>query len=144
MGVRLPPRVQGDIGERAAVAWLLNQGYTVAYPFGHSPDWDLVAEIDLTMYRIQVKTSTVFLKRRWDVRLSTSGGNQSWNRVVKLFHPSRCDYVFVLVGDGRQWFIPAAELGGGHVIRLGGPKYERFEVDSDRPIVERARVRIAV
>lgn len=143
MSVRLPPRVQGDIGERAAAAWLLNRGYAVAYPFGHSPDWDLVTEIDLALYRVQVKTSTVSRNGRWEVALSTSGGNQSWNRIVKLLDPSRCDYLFVLVGDGRQWFIPSHEVGGGHGILLGGPKYARFEVQTSRSIDDFAR-RVAV
>ena len=40
------PRQQGDIGERAAAAWLLGKDAVVAYPFGHSPNWDVVAEID--------------------------------------------------------------------------------------------------
>ena len=82
----------------------------MAYPFGHSPDWDLLAEIDLTLYRVQVKTSTCFLRNRWSVTLCTRGGNRSWNGLVKLLDPSRCDHLFVLVGDGRQRFIPTADL----------------------------------
>ena len=123
------PRQQGDIGERAAAAWLLSKDAVVAYPFGHSPDWDLLAEIDLTLYRVQVKTSTCFLRNRWSVTLCTRGGNRSWNGLVKLLDPGRCDYLFVLVGDGRQWFIPAADLAGGSALVLGGPKYARFEVE---------------
>ena len=139
MTSRLPPRIQGDIGERAAAAWLLQQGYPVAYPFGHSPDCDLWTEIDRALYRVQVKTSTVLRKDRWEVSLRTSGGNQSWNRIVKLMDASRCDYLFVLVGDGRQWFMPSRDIGGGHSILLGGPKYASFEVDSNRSIEEFAR-----
>ena len=111
------------------MAWLLNEGHVVAYPFGHSPDWDLVAEIDRTLYRVQVKTSTFFRKGRWAVALCTRGGNRSWNGVVKRMSAARCDYLFVLVGDGRQWFIPSGHLGGGSGLLLGGPKYARFEVE---------------
>ena len=68
------------------------------------------------------------------VRVSTSGGNQSWNRVVKLLDPSRFDYLFVLVGDGRRWFIPAERIEGGCGLRLGGPKYAEFEVERGDPI----------
>jgi hypothetical protein len=53
----------------------------------------------------------------------TRGGNQSWNRIVKLLDPSRCDHLFVLVGDGRRWFIPAERMEGGTALQLGGPKY---------------------
>ena len=133
------PREQGDIGERAAASWLLNQGYPVAQPFGHSPDCDLWAEIDLTIYRIQVKTSTCFVRGRWSITICTRGGNRSWSGLVKQFEASRCDYLFVLVGDGRQWFIPAEDVEGGKGLLLGGPKYARFEVQRGRPIEACAR-----
>jgi len=61
-------------------------------------------------------------------------GNQSWNRIVKLLDPLRVDYLFVLVGDGRRWFIPSDRVGGGTGLRLGGPKYADFEVESGDPI----------
>jgi len=66
--------------------------------------------------------------------VSTSGGNQSWNRVVKLLDTSRFDYLFVLVGDGRRWFIPSDRVEGSTALRLGGPKYAEFEVERGEPI----------
>jgi hypothetical protein len=107
------PREQGDLGELSAMAWLASQG----------------AKLDDRLLRVQVKTCTSRVRQRWQVALRTCGGNQSWNRVSKLLDPSRCDYLFVLVADGRQWFIPSDALGGGSGIRLGGPKYARFEVE---------------
>jgi hypothetical protein len=41
------------------------------------------------------------------------------------------------VGDGRRWFIPASELGGGTSIVVGGPKYSEFEVDPGAPLQAR-------
>ena len=86
--------------------WLLGVGANVFVPFGHSPDTDLVAELDGRLLRVQVKTSTVQLANgRYQVALSTKGGNRSWNGLVKRFSASRCEYLFVLVHDGRRWFI---------------------------------------
>ena len=100
MEARISPREQGDIGERAAAAWLLGQPHiSVFVPFGHSPDIDLIALIDDRIVRVQVKTSTLQLKNgRYQVSLATRGGNQSWSGLVKRFSASRCDYLFVLVG----------------------------------------------
>jgi Holliday junction resolvase-like predicted endonuclease len=56
------PRKQGDIGEGIAAAWLMQQGYGVWIPFGHSPDCDLLAQKEGKLLRIQVKTSTLFEK----------------------------------------------------------------------------------
>ena len=130
----LTPREQGDFGELSAMCWLASQGAHVAIPVGNNRHWDLVAELDSRVFRVQVKTSRSYRRGRWEVRVSTSGGNQSWNRVVKLLDPSRFDYLFVLVGDGRRWFIPAECVQGGAALRLGGPKYAEFEVDRGDPI----------
>jgi hypothetical protein len=104
------PRRQGDIGEAAAIAWLTRAGFGVWIPLGHSPDADLIAERDERLLRVQVKTSTALRNDRYEVSLATKGGNRSWSGLVKTIDPSRYEYLFVLVGDGRQWFIPAAQI----------------------------------
>lgn len=66
--------------------------------------------------------------------LHARGGNQSWNGLVKRFDPVRCDRLFVLVADGRRWFIPADSIDAGSGLCLGGPKYAEFEVESGGPL----------
>ena len=117
--------------------WLASRGASVALPVGSSPHWDLVAELDDRILRVQVKTSTCRQKGRWSVTLCTRGGNQSWNGLVKRLDPERFDYLFVLVGDGRRWFVPAHQVAGGTGLLLGGPKYAEFEVEPGDPIPER-------
>jgi hypothetical protein len=114
--------------------WLGSQGCAVFFPIGHSPDCDLIAEDGDELLRVQVKTSTRHRNDRWEVMLWTRGGNRSWNGVVKLFSASRCDRLFVLVADGRRWFIPADAIAGGTGVVLGGPKYAEFEVEPGRPL----------
>lgn len=114
--------------------WLGTQGYAVYLPVGHSPDSDLIAERDGSLLRVQVKTTRRYLNGRWNVMLCTRGGNRSWNGLVKRFSASRCDCLFVLVADGRRWFIPAAAVGGGTGVALGGPKYAEFEIAAGRPL----------
>jgi PD-(D/E)XK endonuclease len=130
----LTPREQGDIGERAALHWLMGQGAHVAIPFGHSPHYDLVADFGGQLVRVQVKTSACWYNERWAVTLCTRGGNQSWQGLVKKLDPSRFDYLFVLVAEGRQWFIPAPRIEGATTILIGGPKYSEFEVEPGDPI----------
>jgi Holliday junction resolvase-like predicted endonuclease len=132
---RMSPRRQGDLGEFSAMDWLAGQGYSVFVPVGHSPDCDLIIDDGREMQRVQVKTTTGWRERRWEVMICTRGGNQSWNGIVKHFSASRCDQLFVLVADGRRWFIPAEAVGGGTGIVLGGPKYAEFEVEPGRPLV---------
>ncbi|HEY2718363.1 MAG TPA: group I intron-associated PD-(D/E)XK endonuclease [Solirubrobacteraceae bacterium] len=135
----MSPRRQGDLGELSAMEWLGSQGFAVFFPIGHSPDCDLVVDDGCALQRVQVKTTTQLHKRRWVVTLCTRGGNRSWNGLVKHFSSSRCDSLFVLVADGRRWFMPADAVGGGSGMLLGGPKYATYEVEPGRPLVS-ARV----
>ena len=133
------PRRQGDIGELSAITWLARQGAVVSLPMFHSPDYDVIADFGGRPLRVQVKTSIAWHKQRFIVALCTRGGNQSWNGVVKRLDATRCDHLFVHVGDGRRWFIPASVLGGGSGIVLGGPKYGEYEVDPGEPLPARPR-----
>jgi hypothetical protein len=130
------PRRQGDLGEYSAIEWLWSRGYPVWYPLGHSPDVDLVTRIDGRLVGVQVKTCTVIENSRFHVTLCTRGGNRSWTGLVKHFSAKRCDWLFVLVADGRRWFIPAQAVEGGSGILLGGPKYAAYEVEPGRPLTE--------
>ena len=131
------PRWQGDQGERSAITWFLEQDIPVFAPIGHSPDVDLVALRGREVSRVQCKTTTQFRNGRWEVTVCTRGGNRSWNGTVKLLDPASYDQLFVLVADGRRWLIPSGAVGGGAGIRLGGPKYSEYEIESGRPIRER-------
>ena len=132
---RIPSRQQGDHRRAIGGSLASKPGAIVFVPFGHSPDTDLVAEMDGRLVRVQVKTSTVHVANgRYQVALATKGGNQSWNGVVKRFSASRCDFLFVLVADGRRWFIPSNAVGGGTGIVVGGPKYAAFEDERGQPI----------
>src|SRR5690242_13965627 len=127
-------RVQGDIGEISAMEWLSRQGAVVWTPAGHSPDVDLVAQVEDSFVRIQVKTSTQRVATndgqvRWNVAIATMGGNRSWSGLTKRFDPALVDYLFALVGDGRRWFIPASVIEGARQVTLGGAKYSEFEIE---------------
>lgn len=138
---RINRRQQGDLGEVSAIEWLTRAGALVMIPFGHSPDFDLVAYVNGRMLRVQVKTSTQQLttpegRSRSVVALVTSGGNQSWNGSRKKADPSRFDYLFALTGDGRRWFIPSTMLDAETAVTLGGPKYAEFEIEPGGPITD--------
>lgn len=119
--------------------WLAGQGALVWVPLGHSPDVDLIAQIDERLLRIQVKTSTVRREtprghERWYVAVGTNGGNQSWSGCAKKFDPTKVDYLFALVGDGRRWMIPAPVIEVQRQITLGGKDYSEFELERGQAI----------
>jgi hypothetical protein len=130
------PRRQVDLGEAAAIEWLTRVGGCVSFPLFHSPDYDLIADLAGTLLRVQVKTSVCTHGRtgHFAVQLATSGGNQSWTGVIKKFDATRADYLFVLVADGRRWFIPAGEVEARHSITVGGAKYSEFQIGETEPL----------
>jgi hypothetical protein len=131
-------RVQGDIGELSAMEWLASKNAVVWVPFTHSPHVDLMAEWDEGPIRVQVKTSTYKWQPktggdRWKVSICTNGGNQSWTGLTKKFDSAKVDYLFVLVGDGRRWLIPACYVEAAREVTLGGTKYSEFEIERGTP-----------
>jgi hypothetical protein len=64
---------------------------------------------------------------------TAASGPSSWNGVAKRFDPARVDYLFVLVGNGRRWFIPADVVEGSRGLVVGGPKYSEFEIERGTP-----------
>ncbi len=97
-----------------------------------------MAEWDDKLIRVQVKTSTFrgtikSGEERWQIAIATSGGNRSWTGLTKKFDPTKVDYLFILVGDGRRWFIPAPFVEAARALALGGTKYSEFEVERGTP-----------
>src|SRR5205823_10647286 len=66
-GMRLNPRLQGDLGERSAMLWFGARGTAVFVPLFHCRDFDLIADWGEGVARVQVKTSTVLNKKRWQI-----------------------------------------------------------------------------
>jgi hypothetical protein len=132
-------RQQGDLGEASAIEWLTRQGATVLIPFGHSPDYDLIADVEGRLLRVQVKTTTQTAltpdgHERCPVMIATNGGNQSWTGRTKRFDPSRFDLLFVLTGSGRRWLVPAQAIEARNQPTLGGPRYSEFEIEPAAPL----------
>lgn len=117
--------------------WLTLAGAIVLKPLFENQHHDLVADWGHRIERVQVKTSTYSRHGRYEVALATCGGNQSWSGLVKRVGPTRIDALFVHVGDGRRWYIPAGALAGTRRIRVGGPKYAGYEIESGSRIAGR-------
>lgn len=123
---------QGDYGVLQAINYYMGKGYDVSLPFGDNLRYDLIVDKEGTLYRVQCKTSVT--KNRhgtgFEVRLCTSGGNQSWNKVMKTISATEVDLVFAWCADGSIWEIPASDVENkktfsatsfNHKYHVGGP-----------------------
>jgi hypothetical protein len=57
--------------------WLGGKGAAVFIPVFHSPDFDLIADWGEGLIKVQMKTSSFYRNARWEIAVSTRGGNQS-------------------------------------------------------------------
>lgn len=98
---------QGDVGMGVAIAYFSIMGYTISIPLTDSQDYDLVADIDDKLYKVQVKTTTFKNSNgSFRVNLRVFGGNRS-GQSVKHFDNKVVDYLFVVTEDGDKYFIPS-------------------------------------
>jgi hypothetical protein len=115
------PRRQGDFGELSAMEWLVSAGAIVSQPLFANPDYDLIADFEGELVRVQVKTSTCWRNGRYEVTLATRGGNQSWSGVLR-FSTGRgataCSFTWVTGGAGTSLpGLSEASPGSGSVAR---------------------------
>jgi hypothetical protein len=126
--IRRPnPRLQGEIGLGAAIAWFTANGYCVAIPLADNQPYDLVVDGPDGLQRVEVKTATAKDRRgRFVVDIRTSGGNRS-RSTVKHFDPTACDLLFILTDDQRRYVVPVRHLRARAVVVLS-PMYDPYVV----------------
>jgi hypothetical protein len=118
---RKNPRVQGEIGLGAAIAWFAAEGYDVAIPLCDNQPYDLIVHDPATdeLLRVQVKTSTGRNPAgSYVVRLFTAGGNQTFH-TRKPFDNAASDLLFVLTDPREIHVIPSHEIPDRNSIALG-------------------------
>lgn len=98
-------RKQGEIGVGRAIYSLLKIGCVISIPIADNQDYDLVAELDGSLKKIQVKTTRFKRNEAYVVSLATSGGNSS-RTITKTFDQSSCDFLFILTESGSAYLIP--------------------------------------
>src|ERR1700727_1277649 len=70
--IKRDPRGQGERGEQLAAAWFIDREIEVFVPLLHTPrDFDFTVDWGEGPKRVQVKTSTLFRKGRWEVAICT-------------------------------------------------------------------------
>ena len=119
---------QGNIGLGEAIAYFMREGHTVSIPVNDSQDYDLVADIDGLLSKIQVKTTRYISKGGYyQVSLKSSGGTRGdiYGRVCN----SNIDYVFCLTEAGDKYLLPFIEIENNRSSITLSDAYEEFKVN---------------
>lgn len=120
---------QGDIGLVAAIYWFESNGYPVLLPLTDSQDYDLAADMDGKLCKVQVKT-TYYRNRHgnYEVNLRVSGGNRSGTGKIKYFDSSLVDYLFAVTDSASKYLIPSVHIEATRSLTLGD-KYAIYKVE---------------
>lgn len=118
---------QGNIGLGQAIAWFIQNQYTVSIPINDSQDYDLVVEKDNKLLSVQVKTSGYKGKSgNYEVGLKSTGGNSG--KVLKTFDKYQIDLLFILCGDGTKYLIPREDITNTSGVTLVEYKYGKYKI----------------
>lgn len=110
---------QGDICEAFATFYYMSLGYIVSKPLTQSPYYDIIVDMDGTLKRVECKSSRCKDNpKSYIVTLGTSGGNQSWNKLVKTIDSRKVDEIFILDGDGNYYIYDSKDLHGRRTVNV--------------------------
>lgn len=125
---------KGDVGVSMAIAYYTQKGYMVSVPLTDASRYDLLVDTGKEIKKVQVKTTGQLTANNTPtVTLSTQGGNQSWNGVIKTISEDEVDLVFVFSLDaakGGMWEFPVSVCAGKRSLNLGH-KQENYRVTFD-------------
>lgn len=115
---------RGNIGMGYAIAKLTELGYNISIPITDSQDYDLVADLDGELLRVQVKTTSYKDKKSkyYTVALRTKMYNK-----LKSFTDSDCDLLFVLTENGKMYLIPKEEIKVRNGLTLTA-KFDKYSL----------------
>lgn len=121
--------IQGNLGFGKAIEYFTSHNITVALPLNDTQKYDLIADFNGGLQRVQVKTSRYTRNNTsYEVMLKNCGGTSKGSK-IRPFDSTACDYVFVLTGNDKMYLIPTSEITATNTITVGN-KYSEFEVFS--------------
>lgn len=110
---------QGDTCESFATFYYTSLGCIVSKPLTHSPYYDLIVDTDGVLKKVECKSSRFKDNpKSYTVALGTTGGNQSWNKVVKKIDAKKVDEIFILDGDGNYYIYNSKDLDGRRSVNV--------------------------
>jgi Holliday junction resolvase-like predicted endonuclease len=103
---------KGDLAELKVAADLAQRGCSISIPFGEDSDYDLVADFEGRLHRVQVKY-TESDGNTVTVRCRSHSLTKGKVRSTKRFTSSMVDWIAVYDRTSNRCYCPSWELGAG-------------------------------
>ena len=118
--IELTAKQKGNVTELECLLAITKQGYKVSVPFGENCRYDLVADINNKLYRIQCKTARAlhnsegFSFKTKSVVITAHGAKES------TYSKNEIDF-FATVYEGQCYLVPVEECGKEKSLRFCYP-----------------------
>lgn len=108
-----PLKQKGDLAELKVAADLATRGCSVSFPFGEDCDYDLIADFEGILHRVQVKY-TESDGKVINVRCISHSLTNGKIRRTKHYTADTVDWIAIYDRTSdRCYYLPASELGSG-------------------------------
>jgi hypothetical protein len=119
--------LQGNIGLGKAIEYFTSHQIPVSLPLNDTQKYDLVADIDGSLKKIQIKTTrNKHSASGYEVMLRNCGG-ASGKCTIRHFNSHESDFLFVYTADEKIYLIPTDAIHSISSITVG-KKYSQYEV----------------
>ncbi len=106
----------------------MTNGYEVCLPIGDKRPYDMIVELDNSLFRVQIKYAGLYKgAQKYKAALRTMGGNQSYY-TAKKYSKTDFDLLFVYVGNGRKFVIPWNKIDNTNSLSIEASKFAPYEV----------------
>ena len=120
--------LQGNLGLGKAIEYFVSHNIPVSIPLNDTQPYDLIADFDGRLQKIQVKTSRATDNGiSYAVQLRNTGGNRTGTIRQVAFDNTTSDYLFIYTANEKLYLIPTANLDIKNSITVG-IKYAEYEV----------------
>ena len=117
---------KGNSSLGIAIAYYSSNGYTVSIPLNDTQDYDLIADKDNVLRKVQVKSSACKTKHgNYQVALKSCGGTKG--KTYKTVKETNIDELFVLLENLEMYIIPIKELHNKSTLTVCD-KYNKYRV----------------
>jgi hypothetical protein len=118
----------GDIAVGFAISYYLSHGYEVCLPIGDKRSYDLIAEKDNNLSRVQIKYAGFSAKRnKCQAGLRITGGNQSYSYARK-YGKDDFDILFIYTAKAECYIIPWKTVDIRNELTVDAEKYRKYKV----------------
>lgn len=110
-------KVKGIITENEVMTALSRCGISVSMPRGDNDPYDLIADVNGTLYKIQVKSPRFRYDGSFVLNCAKINRFKNGKYVAKRYEENEVDY-FATCAEGQCYMIPADEVGREFTVRL--------------------------